>query len=536
MRSTRVQDMTRAALDLAPTSTPRRGLACCALLLGLLSGASAQELGIDRAQYLPLELRVEEYQLDNGWRFLLLSRRDAPVISFETWVDTGSRHDPQGASGMANLMKNMLFKGSDRIGTRDWPAEREALLEVDEALAALLALEATEDEVSRSDARARLAAAREHASSFLISEEFSSLLEDAGGAATLNAYTGADTTRLVVSLPANQLELWCWLESERFSRPVLREFYSERDAVLEDRASRVDADPGSVLSEELLLMSYSAHPYRRPTVGFSRDIAQLSRAEAYQFFEHGYGARHLTTAIVGDFDMGAITTTLRRYFGTLPAGPQRVTELAAEPVQTAERRLEVQLEAPPSVQIAWHVPPFAHADAPAVNIALRLLAYARSSRLERRLVRDDGSASEITVTPALGGNELRGLAMIGALPITGVATVELEQAIYEEIERLASEGPTPEELDGVKRAASAQHLRSLSDNASLARGLAEHDVKGGDWRGLFRAIDRLQAVDAEDVQRVLRSYFIESRRNVVTLVPPPVPEPESKSSLEVSPK
>ncbi|MCB9916607.1 MAG: insulinase family protein [Planctomycetes bacterium] len=468
---------------------------------------------------LPLEARVEVLELDNGWRFVLLPRSDAPVISFETWVDTGSRHDPPGATGLANLMKNLLFKGSDRVGTVDWPAERQALDELDAAVAAWEALDDAADTAARGDARARLKVARERAAALTRSEEYSRLLEDAGGGDTLNAYASADATRFVVSLPANQLELWCWMEAERFTRPVLREFYAERDAVLEDRLSRIESSPREVLGEELLALSYGDHPYRHPTIGHGRDLPHLTRRAAREFFEAGYGARHLTTAIVGDFDVPHLTTLLERYFAGVPAGPPRAWPTPPAPVQAAERRLEVPWDAPPEVQIAWHAPGFAHDDTPALHLALRLLGSARSSRLERRLLREDSLASEVVVSPGLGGDELCGLVVVRAVPITGVSTEVLEAAIYDEIERLAADGPDPAELAGVQRAARAEHLRSLRDDASLAHGLCEHQAKGGGWRGLFREVERLEAVDADDVRRVVSTYLAPEHRNVVTLVP-----------------
>ena len=517
----------RTKLVPRPTSSPCRPLRrlhsfavkLCAALLGATPLVAMQGPRAESDVH-SLEQLVESFELENGWRFLILPRRDSPIISFETWVDTGSRFDPPSRCGAANLLKNLLFKGSDRVGTRDWLAEAPALDAVDEAEAALRALDGSRDAGMISEATARFQEARKRATGLTIPEEFSLLFEEAGGASTLNAYVSPDATRFVVSLPANQLELWCWLESERFARPVFRGFHAERDALLQDRRGRIESRPEESMSEELLRLSYSSHPYRLPATGLESDLSQFTRAEARAFFEAGYGARHMTTAIVGDFDPGTLKVLLERYFGPLPPGTPHPMEPEDELPQERLRRSELELRAPQALQLAWHVPAFAHPDRPAVSAALRLLGYSRSSRLERRLVREGALASELTVTPALGGDLLRGLAMIRVVPLNGVTTGALEAAIEEELARLASEGPTPEELSGIKRAARAEHLGELRENASIARQLAEHQVKAGSWRALFRSIERIEAVTAEDVKRALRTYFRPENCCVVTLRAP----------------
>jgi len=461
---------------------------------------------------------VEVTTLENGWRFLLLPRTDAPVISFETHVACGGAHEPPGSSGMANVLKNMLFKGSDRVGTRDWEAERLALQEVDVAHAALLEARAGGEPQPIAEAEEALRSARERAGSFLVPEEYSRILEDAGGAATLNAFTTADETRFVVSLPSNQLELWCWMEAERFSRPVMREFYAEREALLEDRLSRIESNPVGLLGEAVREAAFCVHPYGRAGGGNPEEIANFTRAAAEEFFRGRYGARRMTTAIVGDFDPDALRPLLERYFAGVPTGPELSDESPTEPPQEEERRVEVESNTRPQLMIAWHVPAFAAPDTPAVEIAVRLLGYARSSRLERRLIRDEAIASEVYVSPSWGGDRDASLAIVRAVPTGGADLPTLEAAIHEEIDRLAREGPEPEELAGVQRVARADHLRSLRENAAVAAGLVENEVEAGDWRRFFRTALRLEEVTATDVQRVLDTYFVPENRTVGTLV------------------
>lgn len=460
------------------------------------------------------------HRLANGWTFLILPRHSAPVVSFETYIGVGSADEPAGMSGIAHMFEHMAFKGSDRIGSKDWPKERDALALVDETYKALqLARKSGEDSALRA-AREAFANAQAQAAELVVPEEFSRLLEEAGGSSTLNASTSSDETRYVVSLPKNQVELWCWLEAERFTRPVLREFYREREAVLEERRMRVDSSPFGVLLEELRMAAFRAHPYRVPTIGYPSDIASYDRDRARAFFNEHYGARSLTTAIVGDVDPETLIPMLDRYFANVPTGPEPRSVVTAEPPQRGERRIDVEFPAGELLAIAWHAPSIEHADAPAIELATRLLGFGRSSRLERRLIHEDGLANEVIVTTGWPGGHDANLSLILTVPNSGVATSEIESVIYAEIERLAEEGPSSAELAGVKRVARADFLRSLRDDTVVASGLTENQALTGDWRNYFRRAERLQSVRGADVQRVLRTYFVRKSRTVATLAPP----------------
>jgi len=488
-------------------------LACILPTLALAIPSSAQEPS-------KLEDQVVVHRLANGWTFLILPRDSAPVVSFETYIGVGSADEPAGMSGIAHMFEHMAFKGSDRIGTRDWEAEREALAEVDELYAALQAAQKSGEESALRAASEAFAAAQERAAALVVPEEFSRLLEEAGGSMTLNASTSSDATRYVVSLPKNQVELWCWLEAERFTRPILREFYREREAVLEERRMRVDSSPFGVLLEELRMAAFRSHPYRVPTIGYPSDIAAYDRDRAQAFFDAHYGARSLTTAIVGDVDPEVLIPLLDRYFASVPAGPEPKPIVTAEAPQRGERRIEVEFPASPLLAMAWHAPAALHPDTPAIDIAVRLLGYARSSRLEKRLVREDATANQIIVATPWPGSHDASLTLFVAVPNSGVDTATLEIAIDEEIARLAEEGPSPEELAGVKRVARADFLRSLRNSSAIASGLTENQALSGDWRDFFRRAERLQAVRGADVQRVLKTYFTRTNRTVATLVPP----------------
>lgn len=514
----------------APSPVPRprdrrQALAlalACALLPPAAAGPSRPQGPLPSARPVPTQDPIEalrdavvERRLENGWTLLLLPRPGPPIIAFETAIDVGAADEPLGLSGLAHMLEHMAFKGSDRLGTTDWPAERAALERVDERYAGLVA---TTDRAARGRALAAFREAQEQAGRYVVAEAFSAVLENAGGT-RLNASTSADITRYTVTLPGNRLELWAWMEAERFDRLVLREFYLERDAVLEERNLTVDSDPIGTLVEQLALNAFQAHPYGRPVIGFESDIRSYTRANAQEFFERHYGARRLTTAIVGAVDPETALPLLERHLSRLAPGPQPRRHLTREPEQRGERRATVHFPAQPLLAIGWHVPERSHPEGPAIEVAVRLLGDGRSSRLERRLVHEQALAAEVFVGSHYPGERHPSLAYVLAVPNAGVDLARIEEAIYGEIALLAAAGPRAEELAAVRNKARAAFLREVRDREALAEGLTTAAIQEGDWRAYFEGPQRLAAVDATAVRRVLGRWFVARNRTVVSLMP-----------------
>jgi predicted Zn-dependent peptidase len=256
-----------------------------------------------RAQDLAsFEKRVTVRVLSNGLTVLVCERPEAPVVSFVTHVDVGSAQEVPGITGLAHIFEHMAFKGTDRIGTTDSSAEKRALAKVEEAYAAYEAERGRE--VGRDPERVKTLErawrdAIAEADRYVVREEYTRIIEREGGTG-LNATTGADATRYFYSFPSNRVELWAYLESERFLRPVLREFYKERSVVLEERRMRTDSQPVGRLIEQFLAAAFVAHPYHHPTIGWASDLKTVSATDAARFFERHYVPGNMVVAIVGD--------------------------------------------------------------------------------------------------------------------------------------------------------------------------------------------------------------------------------------------
>ncbi|HEX9950213.1 MAG TPA: pitrilysin family protein [Rubricoccaceae bacterium] len=495
---------------------PHRMLRRTALFV-LLAGALAPAAG---AQTLlaRFDTLVTRFELPNGMTFLVVPRRDAPVVSFFTYADVGSVDEPIGQSGVAHMFEHMAFKGTTSLGTTDLPAELAAMQAEDAAFARLrqardAAPSGTEPDVTALDAA--FAAARDSAAQYVDDAAFDRLL-DASGAVGVNAFTSADQTGYFYSLPANKAELWFATEADRFVRPVLREFYQERDVVIEERRLRTDSRPTGRLFEDFLTTAFKAHPYGRPTIGYISDLQALSRAEAQAFFDAHYSVSNLTVAIVGDVDVAEMQRLATLYFGSVPRGPTPARIPTVEPVQLGERRVTLLDRAQPYLLMGYHRPAGTHPDAAVYTVLADVLDAGRTSRFYRGLVETQRAAGT-GVYEAFPGEKYPGLFVVIAVPSPGVDPDSLEADVTAQLDRVATDGVTDEELTRAKTRARAGLVAALTDNDGLASALAEAEALGGDWRSLFRDIDALDAVTADDVRRVAAATFTRANRTVATL-------------------
>ncbi|HLT46369.1 MAG TPA: pitrilysin family protein [Rubricoccaceae bacterium] len=462
------------------------------------------------------EPSVTEFTLDNGLTFVVVERHEAPVVSFMTYADVGSVDEPKGQTGIAHMFEHMAFKGTTSVGTADLDAELAALEAEEAAYQRLRAARlggAPPAEVERLEAA--FVALRDSAKALVEESAFERILER-NGAVGLNAFTSADQTGYLYSLPANKLELWFAMEADRFRHPVLREYYVERDVVMEERRMRTESNPIGRLFEEFVTTAFKAHPYGQPTVGHMSDLQSISRTEAEAFFDRYYAANNLTIAIVGDVDPAQVRQLAERYFGPLPRRPEPERIGTVEPPQLGERRVTLVEQAQPFVFVGYHRPGGYHEDDAAFQVLTDVLANGRTSRLYRALVESELALSA-NVISAFPGEKYPTLYVVYGVPSRGVDPREVETAIYGVLDDVIEDGVTEEELERAKTRARASLVSGLESNLGLAVALAEVEALTGDWRNLFRELDAIEAVTAADVQRVAAETFRPSNRTVATL-------------------
>jgi predicted Zn-dependent peptidase len=470
------------------------------------------------------EKRTTVKVLPNGLTLIVCERPEAPVFSFYTLVDAGSADDPQGASGLAHMFEHMAFKGSTEIGTTDYAAEKVALAKVESTYAAYdaeyrkrVGQSATKLAELHKDFEDAQAAAQK----YVIPNQFSEIAEE-NGAVGVNASTEEDSTQYFWSMPSNRLELWAYLESQRIGQPVEREFYKERNVVQEERRMRADSSPTGRMVEQFLATAYVSHPYRRPGVGWESEISQVSATEASAFHEKYYVPSNIVIAVVGDVKAADAMPVLERYFSPIPAGPKPEPMTTVEPPQVAEKSVIIREATQPFYIEGYHRPDYRDPDDSVYDAITDIFSNGRTARLYRSLVRDQSIAAEAQGFSGFPGEKYPGLFAVYAVPLPGHTPAEMRTAIHKELERLKNEDISDAELERFKTRSRADLLRGLGDNEGLAHQLAEYQTRFGDWRELFRQLDKIDAVTKADVRRVANKIFTDSNRTSaqIDFVPP----------------
>jgi predicted Zn-dependent peptidase len=469
-----------------------------------------------------LEGRVKEYSLENGMKVLLLERRESPTISFYIRFRVGAVDENMGMTGTAHLLEHMLFKGTQTLGTKNFAEEEKVLSRMDSVVASLEAERSKGEKADKGflryleDTLQKLQA--EH-KKWVVKDEIERIYSQ-NGAVGFNAFTSQDSTAYVVSLPSNRLELWARIESDRLLNPVLREFYSERDVVMEERRRSYDSNPRRKLMENFLAAAFIAHPYGRPIIGWASDIPSLGRQATEEFFRTFYSPANTVLAVVGDANPEMVLPVIKKYFERIPRRVLPPPLKTGEPEQAGERRIRVETDANPQLIMGFHKPNAPHPDDAVCEIIEGILSYGRTSRLYRRLVEDEKIVVEASASNGFPGERYSNLFLLSGTPRYPHTAEELEKALLRELEELKKEPVSDRDLQKIKNQIETSFLRKLDSNSSLAYWLSYGQSLFGDWRYVTDRIKAYEKVTAEDVRRVARKYFIPKNRTVGILVKP----------------
>jgi predicted Zn-dependent peptidase len=511
------------------------------LLLALSIPAFAQDLA-------SFEKNVTVKTLPNGLTVVLYRRPEAPVFSFFTLVDAGSAQDPLHETGLAHMMEHMAFKGTPDIGTTNYAKEKVALQKVEETYTAYEAERVKrvgQDPLKLKQLQEAWQAAIKDADQYVIKNQFGEIIESHGGVG-LNAFTSYDETGYMYSLPSNQLELWAALESDRFKDPVMREFYKERNVVMEERRMRTDSRPTGRLLEQFLGTAFMANPYHRPTIGYASDLQSFSATDAEQFFHHNYVPSNMVIGLVGDLDPAKAMPVIEEYFGQLPTAPKPLELTTTEPPQNSSRQVTLHDPSQPFYLEGYHRPSYLDPDDTVYDAIADIMSNGRVSRLYRALVRDQKIAAYAAGFSGLPDTKYAHLFAFYGIPLPGHTNDEIRDAIHKQIDLLKTTDVTDEELAMFKTRSKADLIRSLSSNEGLAQALATYQTRYGDWRELFRYLDSVDKVTKADIRRVANQAFTNTNRTTGEILtaqqpggrdgmppqgaPPPAPQPANGGS------
>jgi len=467
---------------------------------------------LDRVAY-----QVSEFTLDNDMRWIVLERNQAPVVSFMLYADVGAVNEANGETGVAHYLEHLAFKGTERIGTTNFAAEQLLIEQMDAVFQDILAAQAAGNTEKVTALEAQLTALRQEAAQYVEQNEYGQIIEQAGGVG-LNATTGADATRYFYSLPSNKLELWMSLESERFLQPVFREFYEEKEVILEERRMRVDNSPIGKFIEVFLEEAFEVHPYRRPVIGYQEDLYTATRDSVERFFDSYYGPNNLIGVVVGDVSATDVQAMAEAYFGRLQTRSLPAEVEIEEPPQTAPQSFTLELPSEPWYLEGYHRPSITDPDHAIYGMIEGILVRGRTSRLYKELVEDQQIALDVGGFSGFPGDKYPNMLVLYGITAPGVAPEQIAAEIHQQLDRLKTEPVSQADLDRVKTQARASLLRQLDSNEGMAALLAEYEAKTGSWRNLFTELEEIAAVTTEDIQRVAQTTFQPDNRTAGKLL------------------
>jgi predicted Zn-dependent peptidase len=527
----------------------RKGFAVLACIVLLAGAVPTVAQNID----------VKEYRLDNGMQVLMVERHESPTIMAAIIARVGSANETTGITGISHLFEHMMFKGTETIGTKDIKHDRQIMARLD----SLRALMRQEERAMREAFRrgeiddmmseeAKTPRYRELETEFdkLILEQRQLIIKDQldqiytkNGGFFVNAMTSDDMTMYVVRLPKNKIELCMWLESDRFSHPVFREFYSERDVVREERRLDTESTPTGLIEEDFRAMFWKSSPYHWDVIGWPSDLGSITREQANAYYDTYYAPNNLTMILVGDLEPDNMIKMVKKYFERIPRGRTEPPDVVTlEEKQYGERRLIAEAETGPETQIWYHTVAWKHPDSYPLEVLAGIMS-GKTGRLYKKLVEEEGIAkgsverrgmrmfggSGLAVSAEQDSKKYAGAFEISAEGVSGVKAEQLEAAIYDVIDDLNTNPVTGEELQKVKNQIRVQQIRfmDIMSGIGILFYLGQH-AGLGDWTEANNHPDKIDMVTAEDVQRVAQKYFAKDQRNVLIVNTKAGPEAEGE--------
>ncbi len=466
-----------------------------------------------------LEKKVIKTKLKNGLTVLMLERHVSPIVSLYIRHPVGAVDEADGESGAAHFLEHMMFKGTTTLGTKNYSQEKKILSSIEKTGNAL---DKEKRRGQKADQQlikklaAKLNQLQDQHKKYLIPNEIDRLYTENGGL-DMNASTGQDVTTYQVSLPTNKIELWARIESDRLMNPVFREFYTERDVIMEERRQRVETDPQGKIYEQFLLTAYIIHPYRRPILGWTQDMINLSPNSVKKIFQKYKAPQGIVIAVVGDIKPDETIKLIEKYFGSIPALKEDPSVIPVEPKQTEERRVTVNFDANPMLLVGYHKPTAPAYDDYVLDVLETILTKGRTSRLYNLLVTEMGIAKSVSASNGTPGTRYPNIFVISAQPRFPHTNSQLEEVILREIEKMKTEQVSAAELTKAKNHLRMGYIKSLDSNTEIASILSYYEVLLGDYKYFANYLNVIDQVSQNDISNAVNLYFNKDNRTIATL-------------------
>jgi predicted Zn-dependent peptidase len=415
----------------------------------------------------PLHIPYKEYTLDNGLRVILSEDHSAPTYSLAITYDVGSRDEKEGRTGFAHLFEHMMFQGSENVGK---------------------------------------------------GEHFS-LISNNGG--DFNGTTTEDRTNYFENLPANQLDLGLFLESDRMRSLAVNQanLDNQRNAVQEEKRLGRDNQPYGGSFDALSETAYDTYAYKHSVIGSMEDLNAATLDDVKAFFKRYYAPNNAVLTLVGDFKSDEALAKIKKYFGNIPAQPTPPRPDVSEPAQKEVRRktIEDKFAQVPLIQIAYKAPPSNEQDFVALDVLGDILSTGDSSRLYQSLVKEKQLALQIQESSV--GHRGPSLIEFLAFVKPGVDPNEIDKALAAEIERIKTEGVTEKELAKIRMRDEREDVARLNSSLTRAIEIGQYAVFFHDPNMINTFVDKVQKVTREDIQRVAKTYLVDAHKTVIITMP-----------------
>ncbi len=478
------------------------------------------------ANYMP---PVKVHKLSNGLTLIVVEKKDRPTVFCYRYHNVGAINEWPGATGSAHLLEHMMFKGTKKIGTWNYKAEVPIMKKIDKLVDEIYkemekGLTAYHKVNKKKIARLwkQVKNLQNQQRKYVRRNEIDYIYTLEGGWMA-NASTGYDRTDYVVFLPANRIEVWAFIESERMKDPVFREFYSERDVVMEEMRMGENL-PWDVMMDALFNNMFLTMPYGHPIIGWESDLVMMRRKNIEDFFKRFYAPNNTVLVLVGNVDDEYALKLVKKYFGDIPKGEPIPPVHTYDPPQKGERRVSIEFKATPRIMIGYHGPKPGSRDQYALDMLASILSTGRISRFRKNLIEKGiaykAEAYNWTMKHA-------NIFVIEATPQSPHSLDELEKAIYAELDKLKKSPPTKWEMGKVKNHFKKQFVKLLMSDYRLANVLALYQATTGDWRN-FDERAKYESITADDILKVAKKYLTKKNRTVILLYPPKDGEKHAK--------
>ncbi len=446
-----------------------------------------------------VEFNAHSDTLDNGLKVILFRDTTPAVVSCRLYYFVGSMYESHGTTGLSHMFEHMMFKGTERLGTKNYEKEKQYIKKIDSLYSEITS---TDDKEVQTQLKKEIFSLLEEQRKYIKNNEIWKLYKDHGGT-QLNAWTGDDKTAYIVTLPENRTELFHWIESDRMENHVLREFYSEKQVVLEERRMRYENRPVGKYWERLNALFYTAHPYRNPTIGWKSDIENYTRKKLESHVQKYYVPNNAVIVMAGNIDIDRTMGDIEKYFGGIERGPAKQEVVTREPAPTGMTKFTMKDDAQPRIDVLFHTPGYPDKDLYTLDVISGLLK-GKTGRLYKRLVDEEEVCISVSV-----GNAFRlhnGYFHLSAQLKDNADPEKVEDMIFEVIESLYTDPPDNEEVMKVKNRIRKNFITGLENLEGICDQLAFFE-RLNSWKDMEKYPIMISKVKRDQIPTCSQKYL-----------------------------